>query len=418
VQLQVAVKSSRKIVLPAVICILLFVAGLVHLLLLRFEAGDVYPPYSSLRSDPLGLQVLFESVERVLEHPAERNYYALDRIELNPHTTLVVSGLRQSGRYLRHNVWQRLLDRLHDRGGRLVLTFTPDLPITADRSEGQDSDSSGQGDPGDGNQTDPMDALTPEKELPEQPEQAEDKWRGLESFGPTLAISKDKPEIFTALRTLDGSDRLPLEIPWPTPLYFEPPDAEWQIDYRWEDKPVVLRRAWGKGMLLMIADSYLLSNEALSKERETRFLAWVLSPQHKMIFDESHHGLVRRPGIATLARKYRLHGVFGALVALALLFVWRQAAVFVPPPADDREAHTAPSSGLNTHEGVVNLMQRHIDSAELLRVCFDVWRRSCAQQVPDSKLLKIEQLIQDLDGRDPAPVYRKICKLLKQGNDS
>jgi hypothetical protein len=405
-------------VLPAVICVLLFVAGLVHLLLLRFEAGDVYPPYSSLRSDPLGLQVLFESVDRVFEHPAERNYYAVDQIELNPQTTLVVSGLRYHGRYLRHKLWQRLLDRLHDRGGRLVLTFTPDSPIRAERTEGQESDSSGQGDPCDGNQTDPMEALEPEEELPGQPGQEQDKWRGLKSFGPTLAISKDKPEIFTALRTLDGSDRLPREIPWPTPLYFEPPDAEWQIDYRWEGKPVVLRRAWGKGTLLMIADSYLLSNEALSKARETGFLAWVLPSQHKMIFDESHHGLVRRPGIATLARKYRLHGVFGALVVLALLFIWRQAAVFVPPPADDREARVAPTSGLNTHEGVVNLMQRHIDSAELLRVCFNVWKRSCAEQVSDAKLLKIEQLIQDVDGRNPTPVYRKICKLLKQGNDS
>ncbi|MGD9187817.1 MAG: hypothetical protein PVI89_06380 [Desulfobacteraceae bacterium] len=413
-----AVKSSHKMVLLAVICVLLFIAGMVHLLLLRFEAGDVYPPYASLRSDPLGLQVLFESVDRVFEHPAERNYYAVDQIELNPQTTLVVAGLRHHGRYLRHKLWRRLLDRLHDRGGRLVLSFTPDSTIQADRSEGQDSDASGQGEPGDGNQTDPMEASEPEEELLEQPEQERDKWRGLESFGPTLAISKDKPELFTALRTSDGGDRLPREIPWPTPLYFEPPDSEWQIDYRWQDKPVVLRRAWGKGTLLMMADSYLLSNEALSKARETGFLAWVLSPRHRIIFDESHHGLVRRPGIATLARKYRLHGVFGALAVLALLFIWRQATAFVPPPADDREARAAPTSGLNTHEGVVNLMRRHIDSAELLRVCFNVWRRSCAEQVSDSKLLKIEQLIQDVDGRDPAPVYRKICKLLKQGNDS
>lgn len=412
-----AVKSSHKIILPALICVLLFVAGLVHLLLLRFEAGDVYPPYSSLRSDPLGLQVLFESVDRVSEHAVGRNYYTADQIELNPQTTIVVSGLRYTGRYLRHKFWQRLLDRLHDNGGRLVLTFTPEFPIQADRSEREDSDSFGQDDPSDGNQTDPMDALDPEDELPEQPDQEEDKWRGLKSFGPTLAISKDKPEIYTAQRTLDGSNRLPVEIPWPTPLYFEPPDDPWQIDYRWQDKPVVVRRAWGNGTLLMIADSYLLSNEALSKQRQTGFLAWILSPQHKIIFDESHHGLVRRPGIATLARKYRLHGVFGTLVVLGLLFVWRQVAVFVPPPADDCGARAAPTSGLNTHEGVVNLMQRHIDSGELLRVCFNVWRRSCAEQVSDSKLLKIEQLIQDVNGRDSASVYRKIGKLLKQGND-
>ena len=43
----------------------LFVAGLIQLFLLRFKAGDVYPAYSSLRSDPLGTQVLFESLNLV-----------------------------------------------------------------------------------------------------------------------------------------------------------------------------------------------------------------------------------------------------------------------------------------------------------------------------------------------------------------
>ncbi|WP_075088131.1 hypothetical protein [Verrucomicrobium spinosum] len=31
----------------------------------RFSAGDAYPPYSSLRSDPLGSRVLFESLDRL-----------------------------------------------------------------------------------------------------------------------------------------------------------------------------------------------------------------------------------------------------------------------------------------------------------------------------------------------------------------
>ena len=43
----------------------IFVAGLIYLFLLRFETGDVYPPYSSLRSDPLGTMALCESLEKI-----------------------------------------------------------------------------------------------------------------------------------------------------------------------------------------------------------------------------------------------------------------------------------------------------------------------------------------------------------------
>ena len=42
-----------------------FLAGVVQLFLLRFAGGDVYPPYSSLRSDPFGTKALYESLERI-----------------------------------------------------------------------------------------------------------------------------------------------------------------------------------------------------------------------------------------------------------------------------------------------------------------------------------------------------------------
>ena len=40
----------------------LFCLLLVNLFLLRFRAGDIYPPYSSLRSDPLGTKALVKAL--------------------------------------------------------------------------------------------------------------------------------------------------------------------------------------------------------------------------------------------------------------------------------------------------------------------------------------------------------------------
>ena len=44
-----------------------------------------------------------------------------------------------------------------------------------------------------------------------------------------------------------------------------------------------------------------------------------------VVFDEEHNGLRDNPGIASLARKYRLHGVIAGLILLAGLFVWKKA---------------------------------------------------------------------------------------------
>jgi len=51
------------ILLSALTAILAF--EIIRLFQLRYEIGDVYPPYSSLRSDPLGTMALFESLQAV-----------------------------------------------------------------------------------------------------------------------------------------------------------------------------------------------------------------------------------------------------------------------------------------------------------------------------------------------------------------
>src|SRR5262245_37901574 len=44
----------------------------------RIESGYVYPPYSSLRSDPVGTMALFESLQAVPELSVERDLRASD----------------------------------------------------------------------------------------------------------------------------------------------------------------------------------------------------------------------------------------------------------------------------------------------------------------------------------------------------
>jgi hypothetical protein len=60
--------STIRSVLLALLLIA-FLSGVGHLFVLRFQTGDVYPAYSSLRSDPLGARVFYESLENLMILP-------------------------------------------------------------------------------------------------------------------------------------------------------------------------------------------------------------------------------------------------------------------------------------------------------------------------------------------------------------
>src|SRR5436190_23553842 len=64
-----------------------FIFGLFELFQLRFETGDVYPPYSSLRADPLGTMALCESLQRVPGLTVRRDYSSSNELPPGRETT-------------------------------------------------------------------------------------------------------------------------------------------------------------------------------------------------------------------------------------------------------------------------------------------------------------------------------------------
>ena len=59
----------------------IFVVGVLYLFGVQFAAGDVYPEYSSLRSDPAGAKLLFDALARLPDAAAARNYLPLDSFD-------------------------------------------------------------------------------------------------------------------------------------------------------------------------------------------------------------------------------------------------------------------------------------------------------------------------------------------------
>ena len=195
-------------------------------------------------------------------------------------------------------------------------------------------------------------------------------------WGFTFGYAKGEPGMAQKQRALRaaGEEALEAEISWHGALCFHDLKPHWKVLYTCQGEPVVIERRYGSGSILLAADSFFVSNEALRRERSPQFLARLFAGPRDLVFDEEHHGVREQPGIASLARKYRLQGVIAGLGLLALLFVWQNAVRFIPAAAAGAEEQ--PVLGREAAQGMVNLLRRSIAPRDLLALCADEWRES------------------------------------------
>jgi hypothetical protein len=340
-----------------------FLFGLGHLFVLRFQTGDVYPAYSSLRSDPLGTRVLYESLENLGDITLGRNYRFLHSLKPEPDTTFFYLGTSADGY---DSVPQELIevfDRLTQTGGRLVLSL---LPINKKHEK-----------------------KTKLKKEPESQNVENVEFQNKSKKNSLISIKKHwgigfefnqnlpaKDGSYLALDAVSNRRDLPPIISWHSNLYFDLRDKSWQVLYTSEGHPVMIERPFGKGSLVMCADSFFISNEALRSERHPQLLVWLLGRNTNIIFDEAHFGIYKQPSVAVLLRHYRFHWVFLVLAVMALLFVWKNAAYFVPPRKDDAPSGADVVSDKDYTQGLIAMLRRNIPGNEILQVCGQEWERT------------------------------------------
>jgi hypothetical protein len=161
-------------------------------------------------------------------------------------------------------------------------------------------------------------------------------------------------------------------------------------------------------------------NAALREERETALLAWLPGPSTRLVFDETHLGTELNPGIMTLARRYRLHGLGLGLLLLAALFIWQQASTLVPRRPISAEA-AEPIAAHAAVDGFVNLLRRAVPASELAAHCFQAWRESAGRTRPDlaPRVTAMQDLV-NLENarppkeRNPVEVYRRLTEILNR----
>jgi hypothetical protein len=423
---------------PAIFCAGLLLAGvfafgLARLFELRFYRGDIYPPYSTLRTDPLGASVFYESLGRVPGVAARRYFEETFKSDGGRAHALFVlgTGADSLGWLSRSELgaWQRFVFE----GGRVVIAYYPQV------SEPRSSRLS---------HTNQTDRFSPEGKEPrrgshKKPEKSPDRkdrrdeddldaerrdyadlsqaW-GFGIAYNSLGTNDDGQIEFPRAELVAPGRELPALLSIHTSLCFTNLTNGWRTLYQRDGKtPVVVERRLGAGSVVLVADSYPLSNEAMFQGLGAPLLAWLLGGGREAIFDEAHLGIVEEPGIATLVRRYQLHGLILSLLAVAGLFVWKNLAGLVPPLAETTARAGPVIPGRDSASGFVNLLRRSIAPAEIINVCFAEWKKSGSRlgAVSPAQRRDVHQLVQQQAAleprrRNPVENYRAISRILQR----
>ncbi len=239
--------------------------GLEQIALTPLQTGDAYPPFSTLRADPQGAKALYESLAELPGITVERLYKQRQKLS-SSRDAMFVLGVNPVA-------WSAIdVKTLHDYeklvydGGRLVIGF---LPVRT---------------PG---------------ELPEK-RAVEELWGIKFQYCPVLNDYSSKA------------------TPRETALFFEP-GPDWRVLIptvrslpvtAWPTQPAAdaIEKSFGNGTVVLLAETYPLSNEGLRDERDAEMIAKLAGPAQRITFDENHFGVTETGSIAKLMRRYRLQG--------------------------------------------------------------------------------------------------------------
>jgi hypothetical protein len=392
---------------------------------MRYERGDVYPEYSTLRADPLGTRALYEALDSVDGYSASRGYTSLHRELSSAPDSLFYLGLNsyEIRSFDRDEVSQ--FDTFVKNGGRVIITLQAEKPIvTSPEDEKKDTEKEKREDknaPPSGDKA-PVEDKS-EQDDNSQPQTQQEKYErdelrksddednifhkkakhptkyqrslaALWGFGWDVVVEKttdtnkaggadsavtdesdsEKKPVVLAYRTPGAAAEE--TVPWNSATYFVRIEPQWQVLYNAKGNPVMMRRAWGKGEIIVATDSYFVSNEALRLDRRPALLRLLAGPPGRLLFDETHLGTQEQEGVMYLAEKYRLEGYLYGVLVVVLLLLWRNSAPLVPPRLDDKHARVGGTvSGKDSRSGLVNLLRRNIAAADILKTSYAEWKR-------------------------------------------
>ena len=294
--------------------VLLLALGAFQIFRIRLVSGEIYPAWSSLRSEPDGTRLLFDSLAATGRAVTARKYKT-PGLEPERNATM------------------------------LYLGFSPASLI---RASGDDLD--------------------------EFENAARSGNRVVVALDPGYWLASPKEETGSALAKRWGVrvERVPGNSE-STELFFNKADG-WTKDAAVNGRSVIIERVFGAGSIVLASSSGMFSNQTLATNRNSSLLLRLIGTNARVVFDESHLGVQETGSVLGLIHKYRLDGAMLGLLAIAIVFVWSHSAGF-PPAASNFHPSTP---GQDARSGLAQLLRRQIPASRVVEACVFEWERSNA----------------------------------------
>jgi hypothetical protein len=170
----------------------------------------------------------------------------------------------------------------------------------------------------------------------------------------------------------------------------------------------IVERSFGSGSIVLVSDSRLLSNGALALRHGAPAIASILERRANIVFDEEHLGVEDNESVGVLIRRYRLHGVVAAILAVFAVFVWMSTSSFLPRV----ELEPSELTGREAGAGLANLLRRTIAPTDIMTATVEEWTRSAKDHTRAQRLR--EAAVQH---RSPAAAYNAAALALRSKHD-
>lgn len=387
----------------------------------RFSSGEIYPHYSSMRTDPLGAKAFYEALDNAGTWDCERNYKDIEKLEGGADRTLLLLHIPAGAFSGATGADARFLSGYAAAGGRVVITIDGQsntwdkIKVQAEQRREENrirkiekkrkqAEKEKEKDPKNSKKDQ---AEKDQAELEEEEKKPFDESLGLfiksrdfvmtpkgsyelkptgelplaagdlpEWYSKTALVFEKPKEMESADGSLAGESAGKIEVKKPAPPEpVRPPKKDqWKVLATVNEDVMIAERRFGQGSIVVVTDSYFASNEALLKEPSPAFLAWLVGNRRQVIFDETHLGTAESPGIMTLALRYHLQGFFFAGLVLFALYVWQSSTSLVPPD-ENLESASNHVSGHGATAGLISLLRRGIPLTQVLHKGFETFEK-------------------------------------------
>lgn len=423
--------------------VLLAGAGFYAVLSARFDIGEGYPNYSTLRADPLGARAIYESLGRLPQMKSVRSFELLDKLNGKPGETLFLLNVHaRTFNKDGDELDGKQVEKWAASGGRVVITIDPKVSLSRSQrlfdEAWREVEDEQKASDGSDKKEKKKDGVTPKKDDGKKDGKNRHKDSKV-ALADALHI-KLKEREFTLTdkggSTLDLAKDVPLS-PSDVPLWFSNVSLEdgsmteddqavaktekspWRVVALRGKRAMIMERKLGTGSVVICTDSFFASNEALWNDPKAKFISWLVGDARRVIFDETHFGssIGDEDSLMTLARRYGMHGLFIGGLLLFALYVWRNSASLVPPDESRDLGHWRADAiaGMSATSGLEGMLSRGISRKQILKRCFETWdgTSAAANAVPAERRARARaEIAGEIDIKNVPAIYRKLRDII------